>query len=245
MNALTNKQNVLIFIIGIVLLFLFLNYMKIKESNRELLDVTEIEINKYDKVVAFTFDDGPSEYTTKIVDLLVKNNSKATFFQLGNRMKYNQKITKYVYEKGMEVSSHSYSHKNLNNLNIRDLLSEINSTNIIFNEITGSNISLMRPPYGINNEYINKMINKPIIMWNIDTNDWLYRDSEKIYEHIIKNISDGSIILMHDIYPETVIAVENVLPVLNNMGYKVTTVSELAKIKDIKLENGKMYSFIK
>lgn len=244
MNTLNNKQNILIFIIGVAILLLFLNYIKINKDKQKTGFVNK-EINKYDKVIAFTFDDGPSEYTIEIVDALIENNAKATFFELGSKMKNNQKITKYANEKGMEIASHSYSHKNLNELNIRELLNEINSTNIIYKEITGSDIKLMRPPYGNNNEYLVKLINKPIIMWNIDTEDWLNKDSETIYNHIINNISDGSIVLMHDIYYETVLAVKKVLPVLKDMGYKVTTVSELAYIKDKTLENGKIYRYIK
>jgi len=195
----------------------------------------------YDKVIAFTFDDGPSIYTKNVVDALVLNNSKATFFELGNRMKYNQDEVRYVYESGMEVGSHTYAHKNLNKLSDSEIDEEINSTNIIFNEITGDNIKLLRPPYGNSNEKVKSRVNTPIITWNVDTNDWLTRDSEAIYNHILDNVSDGDIVLMHDIYPETLEAIKKVIPVLRERGYKITTVSELAKEKGVILENGKVY----
>ena len=208
-------------------------------------NVNVVSEEVYDKVVAFTFDDGPSDYTLDIVNALLLNDSKATFFELGNRMKYNQNITREIYNLGMEVSSHTYSHKNLVSLDINDLESEINSTNIIFNEITGGTITLVRPPYGEYNNLVRKEINKPIILWNVDTQDWLHKDEERIYKHILNNISDGSIVLMHDIYPSTLEAVKMVLPVLKEMGYKVTTVSELAKEKGYTLNENIVYRFFK
>lgn len=200
---------------------------------------------EYDKVIAFTFDDGPSQYTTSLVDALIANDSKATFFELGNRMKYNQDIVREIYNKGMEVASHTYAHKNLNKLSESEIDSEVNSTNIIFNEITGGNIGYLRPPYGNANEKVRSRVNMPIITWSVDTEDWLSRDSETIYNHILEHVKDGDIVLMHDIYPETIEAVKKVLPVLIERGYKVTTVSELAKEKGVTLENGHIYRSFK
>ncbi len=208
-------------------------------------NTAEVFDQNYDKVIAFTFDDGPSEYTMEIVNALVLNNSKATFFELGNRMKYNQEIVKQVLANGMEIGSHTYAHKNLNKLSESEIDNEINSTNIIFNEITGDNIKLTRPPYGNSNDLVKARMNTPLIAWNIDTNDWLYRDSEYVYNHIIDNVQSGDIILMHDIYPETVEAVKKALPHLNALGYKVTTVSELARIQNRTLENGVVYRSLK
>lgn len=193
------------------------------------------------KVIAFTFDDGPSQYTLDIVNALILNDSKATFFELGNRMKYNQDITREIYNLGMEIGDHTYAHKDLTKLDESEILEEINSTNIIFNEITGDNIKYVRPPYGRYNDFVRKVVNKPIITWDIDTNDWLYKNSDYVANHILDNAKDGDIILMHDLYPETVEAVKKVLPILKERGFKVTSISELAKIKGKTLENGVVY----
>lgn len=199
---------------------------------------------KYDKVIAFTFDDGPSVYSNQMADTLIANDSKATFFELGNRMKYNQDIVKSIYDKGMEVASHTYAHKNLNKLTIEEIDEEINSTNVIFNEITGDNIKYLRPPYGNANDKVKSRTLMPLINWNVDTEDWLSRDSEKVYNHILENVKDGDIVLMHDIYPETLEAVKKVLPVLRERGFKITTVSELASLKGRVLEAGHIYRSI-
>ena len=211
---------------------LYLDY-----NNEVLIDTT----NGRKKMIAFTFDDGPGDYTKDLVDTLKINNSTATFFMLGNRMKYNQSAVLYTTNNGMEIGSHSYSHKNLDRISEAELEEEINSTTIIYNEITGKNIELFKPPYG--NSKINVREKNPfaIIKWNIDTQDWLYRDSQHTYEHIITNACDGCIVLMHEIYKETLEAVKMSIPALQEMGYNIVSVSELASSKNIILIPGTLY----
>ena len=204
---------------------------------------SEAVINtSYDKVIAFTFDDGPSDYTKSIVQALIANSSEATFFELGSKMKYNQEIVEYLMDNNMEVASHTYSHKNLNIATLKTIEEELNSTNIIFNEITGKNIELTRTPYGKNSDAINNIINTPIIYWSIDTNDWLYRDANKVAKHILEKVKDGDIVLMHDTYSETVEAIKIALPELIARGYKITTVSQLAKEKKVQLTAHVVYT---
>ena len=200
---------------------------------------------KADKYVAFTFDDGPSEYTSDIVDAFVSNNSKATFFMLGNRMKALGSVVNYVKDNNMEIGSHTYSHKRLTDLTKEEALEEINSTVIVYNELTNENLTLLRPPYGsINNEVMNLSL-FPLITWSIDPKDWLNKDPEYIKNHVLETIYDGAIILMHDIYPTSKEAVKMLIPELINNGYKLVTVSELAKIKGKTLVPGQIVREIK
>lgn len=211
-------------------------------ENENVEKVAEVP---YDKVIAFTFDDGPGNYTIELAQTLLANNSKATFFELGNRMKYNQETVKTLYGYGMEIGSHTYAHKNLNKLNDNEIDEEINSVNILYNEITGDNIKLLRPPYGNADSKVKERVNMPIIMWNVDTEDWLSRNSEQISNHILEHAEDGDIILMHDIYGTTLEAVKMALPILRSRGFKITTVSELAEIKGVTLEKGVSYRHFK
>ncbi len=152
------------------------------------------------KMVSLTFDDGPNENTLEILDCLLTNDSKATFFELGNRMKNNREITKKLYDNGMEIGSHTYSHKYLTRISKNEVLNEINSVSILFNEITNDNIKLLRVPYGSVNSEVRNLSPFPIISWSIDTKDWLYKDPNKSLPIILDNVSDGDIILMHDIH---------------------------------------------
>lgn len=199
---------------------------------------------KYPKYIAFTFDDGPSKYTEEILKTLEYNNSTATFFMLGNRMKNNEDIVLKVYNSNNEVESHTYSHKNLTKLKDKELKNEVNSTNIIFNSITNDNIKYFRPPYGSFNDKV-KALGYPLILWSIDPKDWLYRDSTKVYNHVIKNACDGCIVLMHDIHLETKEAVKKLIPTLNNMGYNVVSIEKLMEIKNYTPKSGETIRKIK
>ena len=220
-----------------------ITYTPMLEIRKNTKSVYEEEQNK--KLVALTFDDGPSEYSLEILECLIENDSKATFFELGSRIKNNKEITKKLYLSGMEIGNHTYSHKYLTRLNTNEVLEEINSTSILFNEITGDNIKLLRAPYGSVNSSVRNLSPFPIISWNIDTKDWLYKDPDKSIPIILEHVSDGDIILMHDVHEPTIELVKRIVPDLIGRGYELVTVSELAKIKNIELENGVVYRKIK
>ncbi len=204
-------------------------------------DGSESQDKKY---ISFTFDDGPSKYTKELLKTLELNNSSATFFMLGNRMKYNEDIVKEIYNSSSEVASHTYSHKNLDKLSSNDILNEINSPAILFNEITNGKIKYLRPPYGNYNDTV-KSTNYPIILWNIDPKDWLVKDSSKVYNSVLKHACDGCIVLMHDIYPTTIEAVKMLIPKLNDMGYEVVSISNLAKYKNHEIKTSEIIRKIK
>ena len=199
--------------------------------------------NSYKKYIAFTYDDGPSEYTKEILNTLETNNSSATFFMIGNRMKQNEDIILDIYNSNSEIGSHTYSHKDLKELKDDDLSTELNTTNLIFHNITDDNIKYLRPPYGRFNDSLFNL-GYEIILWNLDTKDWLLRDSDKIYNNVIKEACDGCIVLMHDIYPETVEATKKLIPALNELNYEIVSISKLKEIKKYKYSN-EAISFIK
>lgn len=218
----------------------YIPVLNLKESKK-----ISYEDNKDKKMVALTFDDGPSEYSLEILDCLLENNSKATFFELGNRMKNNKEITKKLYNSGMEIESHTYSHKYLTRIDKSEVLNEINSVSILFNEITNDNIKLLRAPYGSVNSNVRELSPFPIILWNIDTKDWLYKDPSKSSPIVLDHVSDGDIVLMHDVHKPTIELVKIIVPELKTRGFELVTVSELAEYKNIKLENGVVYRKIK
>ena len=200
-----------------------------------------------DKVVALTFDDGPTKNKTdRVVDILGNNKANATFFMVGNKITYQNKPTILnVLNNGNEIGSHSYSHKMLTRLKEDEILEEINNTNNNFKEITGNDLYLVRPPYGSSNKRVRETVSNPFIMWSLDTKDWKYKDAEKVYNNVIETVEDGDIILMHDSYDSTLAALEEVLPKLYTMGYKVTTVSNLAKLKNQEIVEGTSYHYFR
>lgn len=209
---------------------------------------TNFEEQTYDeneKLIAFTFDDGPSDYTLQILDTLEANAVSATFFMLGNKMKYLSDTVNKIYESNSEVASHTYSHKYLTKLSNDEILNEVNSTSILFNEITDDYIKYVRPPYGSINSNVKSLIEYPIILWNIDTKDWLVRDADQIYNNIISSACDGCIVLMHDTYKETLEAVKMSIPALRSMGYEIVSISKLFELYNYTPKNGEVIRNIK
>ena len=196
-------------------------------------------------MIVLTFDDGPNHNTSRVVDILNKYNVKATFFILGSNVKGNEKIIEDLYESGMEIGNHMYSHKLLTRMKEEKIREECDKTRKLIYDITGEYPNLTRPSYGSVNRIVKSTINGPIIGWNIDTLDWKYHNSDFIYNKILNKVNDGSIILMHDIYTATANALDKVIPELLNRGYQLVTVSELFYYKNIELENGRMYRYAK
>lgn len=210
-----------------------------EEDNYDILNYT-----KSDKLVAFTFDDGPSYNTIKIVNTLVKYDSKATFFLVGNQIEKYTKTMDVLVKNGMDIGNHTYSHKELTKLRDKEILKEIDLTNEVIYNKTGIKPMFLRPSYGAMNKRIKKLSTMPIIIWNIDTLDWKYHNSNKIKDKILKYVSDGDIILMHDTYVATLNAVEMVIPELKKQGYKIVSVSELFKYKGVKPKLGIGYGYV-
>lgn len=192
-------------------------------------------------MVALTYDDGPSKYTAEILDVLKENNSAATFFVLGMQVnKYDEVILRMV-EEGNQVGNHSYDHKRLTTLNDEELHNQINVTDDLIYKTALYKPFVMRPPYGSTNEELEKKLQKPIINWSVDTRDWESRNTEAIVDIVLKNVKDGDIILMHDLYKTSLEASKIIIPELIKRGYQLVTVSELSENKDIILKAGNLY----
>lgn len=193
-------------------------------------------------MIAITFDDGPNHNTNRILDILEKYNAKATFFILGSNIKGNEKTIKRMKELGMEIGNHMYSHKLLTKLEDTKIKSEVEQVDDLIFNIINEYPTLIRPSYGTVNNRIKKIMDRPIIIWNVDTLDWKSHNSKKIANRALKNVSDGDIILMHDIYRATANSLEIIIPKLLEEGYQLVTVSELLYYKEIDTEAGKVYS---
>ena len=205
-------------------------------------DIYNHSIINYDKpMIALTFDDGPNHNTNRVLDILEKYNVKATFFILGSNIKGNEKTIKRMNQLGMEIGNHMYSHKLLTKMENKKILEEIKEVdNLIFN-ITNKYPTLIRPSYGTINKRIKSIMDKPIIIWNIDTLVWKHHNSKNIADKVLKKVTNGDIVLMHDIYRATANSLEIIIPKLLNEGYNLVTVSELLYYKGIDTKPGKVY----
>jgi peptidoglycan/xylan/chitin deacetylase (PgdA/CDA1 family) len=193
------------------------------------------------KMVALTFDDGPGPYTKEIVKCLKKNNARATFFVVGTNVDSYKSAVKAAYKIGCQIGNHSWDHSNLANLSAAGIKSQMQKTDKKVKKIIGENTTIMRAPYGSVSSTVKSSVNKPIILWSIDTLDWKTRSKSKTISAVMNNVKDGDIVLMHDIHKPTKEAALSIIPQLCKKGYQLVTVSELAKYRGYKLKKGSVY----
>lgn len=237
-------------------LYIVLNYNDINNLIKfnHILDLDYINQNVFtfngdDKIVSITFDDGPSgNITLGVLETLKENHATATFFMQGYKIELYPDVARQVIYNGNEAGNHSYSHVYLNKVSEDKFDFQINHTNEIFKTVTGYDMTYIRPPYGSYNDYVKEHVSLPIILWSIDTNDWRHKNDstvDAIVSNALDGVSDGSIILMHDAYNNSLEALKKILPELYVRGYKVAKISDHSSIKGITLNPNEAYRKIK
>ena len=194
--------------------------------------------------IAFTFDDGPGEYTDELLDCLEENNAHATFFMLGQNVGSWESTVQRMADIGCEIGSHSWDHPNLYDLSMDSVAKEFSDTDAALEKACGQKASVARAPYGNWSDDIISTVGKPFFTWSLDSMDWSYLDVNKDYDAVMNgDLTDGSIILMHDIHEPSVQAAIKMIPELVQKGYKLMTVSELAAAKGVTLQGANYSDF--
>ncbi|MDE6850888.1 MAG: polysaccharide deacetylase family protein [Lachnospiraceae bacterium] len=192
-------------------------------------------------MVALTFDDGPyTKVTRKILKALKKNDGRATFFVVGNRIEDYAETLKMTYDQGNQIASHTYDHADLSKMTAKQIKKEIDKTNKAVSKVIGCETTALRPPYGNVSQKMRKTIPVSMFYWSLDSEDWKSRNVNAILKRC-KTVEDGEIILMHDLYPTTAKAVEKLVPKLTKQGFQLVTIDELLYYKGIKAKGGKVY----
>jgi peptidoglycan/xylan/chitin deacetylase (PgdA/CDA1 family)/uncharacterized caspase-like protein len=187
------------------------------------------------KSVALTFDDGPHpRYTEQVLALLEKYGMKAAFFELGSnlgtvtgqdvKLSRNAEIAKKVLEAGHTIANHSYSHPVLAKLSEERRTSEIESTSLLLEKVSGQKPVLFRAPYGARNKEILEQVKSEgmkSIMWTIDSQDWADPIPESIAMRVLHQLSQThkGIVLFHDIHKQSVLALPQVIEELQRQDY--------------------------
>ena len=190
--------------------------------------------------IALTFDDGPGEYTDELLDCLEENNAHATFFMVGQNISGWESTVQRMVDLGCEIGNHTWDHpsQTLPNMSIDDVKAEFQKDDAL-KQACGQIATVARAPYGAANQDIYDAVQKPFFMWSLDTEDWKLMDATADYDAVMNgDLTDGSIILMHDIHEPSVQAALKLIPDLTAQGYKLVTVSELAEAKNVTLSDG-------
>lgn len=217
-----------------------LNKIRVAPMSKHVKATDRVLVGK--KLVALTFDDGPSSVTTpRLLDILLEKDVPATFFMLGSQARNNPDIVKRADREWHEVASHTMYHQNLPRISAAAAASDINEAKDTLNSILGHSVRYTRPPYGNISDSVRAAAGTPLILWSVDTLDWQNRNVEIIMANVKRQVSDGGIILMHDIYDTSVDAVGMIIDELRNDGYEFATIPEIARERGLTLENGAAY----
>lgn len=197
---------------------------------------------KNGKLIALTFDDGPSGYTQQLLDGLKERGAKVTFFLPGQCAEAYPETVRREYREGHQIAQHTYSHAQLSAKTDEQIKWELNKTDGILNGILGKEFKYaLRPPYGDNNARVLAAINRPAFNWSIDPVDWRDRDSDTVCNRIVNNAFDGAIILVHDIHRTTIPGALRAIDRLQAQGYEFVTIKELFRRRGVKTNDGCLY----
>jgi peptidoglycan-N-acetylglucosamine deacetylase len=182
--------------------------------------------------IAITFDDGPSETTPHVLDLLAEHGARATFFLVGMNTRRLPEIARRVLHEGHEVGNHTWSHANFYRRAPWQVRSEIEQAQRALEDTLGCRPRWFRPPYGV--RWFGmfptlRRLEMECAMWSLDTCDW--RDpADAIVERAL-TARDGEVLLLHDGFrthvgdhrKETVKALPRILAHFRERGYEMPT----------------------
>ncbi len=186
------------------------------------------------KKIAITFDDGPTEFTQQVLDVLKQFNTKATFFCIGTQIEKYPEIFKRIFEEGHLIGNHSYSHSNgMGFFSVERVLNEIQQNDQLIASYLNKKPKFYRPPFGVTNPKIAKALaltEHDVIGWNNRSLDTVINDEKAILNRIKKKVNPGGIVLLHDTSLKTVQVLEQLLLFLQTENYEVTPLDELLNL---------------
>ena len=197
----------------------------VRKAGAEIVDCSQA------KCVALTFDDGPSPYTDRLLQILNQNDAKSTFFLIGNKVAANPAGAKRIADAGMEVANHTWEHPNMTTIPPEDIGSQISKANDAIQAATGQRPKLLRTAGGLINDNVlaaAKQQGMADVNWDVIPFDWMNdSDTAATRYMLMTQIKPGSVVLFHDTYSSTVDLVYQFIPVLRANGYHLVTVSQL------------------
>lgn len=206
--------------------FKFINVFLNTQSD---IPIYSVEANE--KKIALTFDVAwGSDHTNEILDILNKNNVKATFFLVGEWVDQYPEKVKAIFEQGNEIGNHSNTHAHLTTLTSKKIRSEIDVTRDKIKKVVGYDTFLFRVPFGEFNRKVIKEVKKTksfCIQWDVDSFDTTNPGTYYIYNNVLKNLDSGSIILLHNNADQTPLVLDRIIKEVKNRGYTFVKVSDL------------------
>jgi peptidoglycan/xylan/chitin deacetylase (PgdA/CDA1 family) len=188
--------------------------------------------------VALTFDDGPSETTLQVLDLLDHYCVPATFFQCGRNVLRLPGVAREVHERGHEIGNHTFSHPRLAGCSQTRIREEIATTQQVISDAAGVEPRLFRAPYGLRWFGLRQVLHEYGllgVMWTVIGYDWEW-EAQEIADYVTSQASNGAIFCLHDgdrtaarvDRRNTVRAIAGIIPKLQRAGYAFVTAGDMA-----------------
>lgn len=200
---------------------------------------TREELTGEPKYAALTFDDGPRPGTTdRLLDGLLERDAAATFFVIGEQVRGNEALLRRMAAEGHQIGIHTYDHVDLKGLSRRDFDLQVGKTRALLTGLLGEGSYWLRPPYGLIDDSARLWCGGPVILWSVDPEDWRDKDVDRIVSAVAEHVSDGDIILLHDLFPTSVQAALRIVDALLAKGYCFVTVEQLMAERGAAPETG-------
>ena len=193
------------------------------------------------KYIALTFDDGPSgKFTRRLLEGLEDRDARVTFFLCGYRLEQYPELSREILDGGHEIGLHGYSHKDMTAMSRRDIARELDDTAALL----PCRVRFIRPPGGLCSDallQVAEVRGYSIGLWSLDPKDWAIQDTAAVGRTILDRVRDGDVILMHDMTDTSVSAALNIISILQDRGFTFVTMSELARLRGVRLDPGAKY----
>ena len=229
-----SKKTIIIAALVIVSIGATLYYMT-KSKTFQFFGEIYSKVDTEQKVVALSFDDGPTKNTDTILAILKECNVKATFFINGDMIENHMAETKKIVSAGHELGNHSFSHQRMIFKTYNFIMDEIERTDSLIRLSGYTGPINFRPPNGKKLfvlPYYLKKSNRKTIMWDVEPEaiSEIAESSDKIAEYVVDNSLSGSIILLHGMFDsrrESIKAISKIIDGLELKGFKFKTITEL------------------
>jgi peptidoglycan/xylan/chitin deacetylase (PgdA/CDA1 family) len=194
--------------------------------------------------LALTFDDGPSNETPRFLDLLARNDVRATFFVCGANVERRPEVARRIVEAGHEIANHTYNHLCLLRLPETQVWGEVERAQFAIEDATGVSPALFRPPFGIRAPGLRPILERLGMLsvhWTVIGNDWKW-PANRIAARVLEGASPGGVVCLHDGHGarpvadrrETLTALEQTLPLLLHQGYRPVTAGAMAAMLELR-----------
>jgi peptidoglycan/xylan/chitin deacetylase (PgdA/CDA1 family) len=203
-------------------------------SNFFIPVICSAQTNK--KVIALSFDDGPTaENTLQILQILKDINAEAAFFYIGSRIAQNKAILKQAYDEGHLIGNHTFSHHFwFDMFSAKKMLADMQMMDKAMNSVIGKTPKLFRPPYGVTNPNLKKAIiqgNYIPVGWSVRSMDTVIKNERKLLNKVISKIKPGAVFLFHDTSDATVAVLPAILKHIQANGYEILRLDKMLNLQ--------------